>query len=199
MPTITDPFNPDGKDWELAQSAFSRTIAKIRAHVNHDASAAIAQWAIYWSRHKKSTMPTEYDEVRPIPISRFFLNPALWGKRHVVVTDCSGACEIDASLAGVNENPAGEPWGGGNSSSFFNHALERFNDLKKLKVGNYVAYGAGGDEHLVVVVAMRPEPMVVSHGMPGGPFLQPLSLDTRSRTFLRVNTRAKRVRFPPTS
>jgi hypothetical protein len=198
MTRITDPSNPEGKDWDLpTRNVVSRSVTKLRAHIKHDGAPALAQWAIYWARHKTTTMPTQYAEVRPIPYSRFWLSPQLWRRRHTVVTDCSGAGEIDASLAGVNKNPGGESWGEGNSSSFYNSAIERFNDLKKLKVGNYVAYGAGGDEHLVVVVAMKPEPMVVSHGMPGGPFLQPLSLDTRPRTFLRVNTRAKRVQFPP--
>jgi len=198
MTRITDPSNPEGKDWELpTRSVFSQAIAKIRAHVNHDGAPALAQWAIFWARHKTTTMPTQYLEVRPIPISRNFLSRQLWGNKHVVVTDCSGSSEIDASLAGVDVNPAGEAWGEGNSSSFYNSALERFEDVKKIRAGNFVAYGVGGDEHIAVIVAHRPVPMVVSHGRPGGPFLQPLSLDTRPRTFLRVNTRAKHVRFPP--
>ena len=199
-PRITDPSNPEGKDWELPErNVFSKSVEKIRAHINHDGAPALAQWAIYWARHKTTTMPTQYAEVRPIPYSRFWLSPQLWLKRHTVVTDCSGSTDIEAALAGVDINPAGFPWGSGegNSSSFFNAAVKRFFDVKELRPGDYCAYGVGGDEHISTVVAVKPVPMVVSHGMPGGPFLQPLSLDTRPRTFLRVNARAKRVQFPP--
>jgi hypothetical protein len=195
---ITDPSNPQGIDYPIpAHGVISRLIERATAHIRHDAAPAIAQWAMYWSRHKHSSMPTGYAEIRPIPISRFFLSRVLWGNRHTVITDCSGSSEIDASLAGVDSNPGGEPWGEGNSGSFYNHAQQRFTDVRKIKPGDYVAYGPNGDEHIAVIVAAKPVPMVVSHGMPGGPFLQPLSLDTRPRTFLRVNTRAKRVRFPP--
>jgi hypothetical protein len=197
-PRITDPSNPEKIDYPLAvPGLIRRVIAHLKARIDHDAAPAIAQWAMYWARHKTTTMPTEYDEIRPIPIARSFLSTFLWGARHVVVTDCSGSGEIDASLAGVDENPAGEPWGNGNSASFYNAALERFEDVAQIKPGNYVAYGPGGGEHIAVIVAAKPVPMVVSHGQPGGPFLQPLSLDTRPRTFLRVNTKAKAVQFPP--
>jgi hypothetical protein len=197
---ITDPSNPQKIDWAIATpGVLRRAVAKAKARIDHNAGPAIAQWAMYWARHKKTTMPTDYDEVRPIPYARNWLSTKLWGNRHVVITDCSGSGDIVSALAGVDINPAGFAWGSGegNSTSFFNNAIERFSDVAKLKPGDYVAYGPNGDAHLVTVVAVKPEVMVVSHGQPGGPFIQPLSLDTRPRTFLRFNTRAKIVHFPP--
>jgi len=197
---ITDPSNPSKIDFDApVQGVIRRSIDLAKAKVNHDAGPAIAQWAMYWARHKHSTMPTDYDEIRPIPFARNWLNTKLWGNRHVVITDCSGSSEISAALAGLDISPSGYPWasGAGNSGSFWRSAIRRFTDIAELRPGDYAAYGPNGDEHISIVVAVKPVPMVVSHGQPGGPFIQPLRLDTRPRTFLRVNTRAKAVRFPP--
>lgn len=199
-PRITDPSNPDGVDYPLQRpNIVVRAIARAKAKVNHDASGAMARWAIYWAQHKDTTMCTHYDEVRPIPYSRNWLSANLWHDRRCVATDCSGASDIVAELAGLDVNPAGYPWGSGegNSGSFYTHAVERFLNDKLIKVGDYATYGEDGDEHISVIVAVKPVAMVVSHGRPGGPFLQPLSLDTRPRTFVRVNTRARAVQFPP--
>lgn len=197
---ITDPSNPSGTDYPVKQPSIAlRLWQAARAKVKHDAAPAIARWAIYWANHKTTTMCTHYDEVRPIPFARHWLSPKLWYARRCVSTDCSGAAEIVAALAGVNTSPSGYPWtsGTGNSGSFYVTAAKRFTDVRDLKVGDYAAYGIDGDEHISIIVAVKPEPMVVSHGRPGGPYLQPLSLDTRPRTFLRVNTRARTVQFPP--
>jgi hypothetical protein len=199
---ITDPSNPDGIDYPVAElKVVRRFFMMMKAGIDHDAGPALAQWAMYWARHKKTTMPTNYDEIRPIPFARFWLAPNLWFHKRTVVTDCSGSAEIQAALAGVNISPSGYPWdtGEGNSGSFWVHAIKRFTDIAELLPGDYAVYGFDGDEHISTIVAVKPEVMVVSHGMQGGPFIQPLSLDTRPRTFIRINKRAKVVHFPPKS
>ena len=154
---------------------------------------------MYWARHKATTMPTEYDEIRPIPFARNWLNRMLWGNHNTVVTDCSGSAKIECALAGVDKDPTGNGWptGEGNSGEFYSNAVKTFTDLAELRPGDFVTYGVNGQDHIATVVAVKPVPMVVSHGQPGGPFLQPLSLDTRPRTFVRINKGAVIVRFPP--
>ncbi len=169
------------------------------SRITHNARPAIAQWAIYVAAHKDTTTRMAYEEVRPIPEPPRRDYRLEWGQGKVVTTDCSGFSLIVSDLAGVNVDPTGNRWdGAGYSVEFFTDPSNRHLSIGQIRPGDFVVYGPYGDEHIAVIVRSRGEALVCSHGHPGDPSIYPLADDTRlPRTFIRINSYARRANFPP--
>ena len=149
--------------------------------------AAVA-WCHYIIAHLHEW---EYDETRPLSYSI----------RPIHRADCSWAVGWVAWRAGWYIDPLTglthyPDWG--NSSSAWSHA--RHIGLAQVRPGDLIAYGPGGDKHLVFVLEGGRDPLCMSDGGPTGETPQyqrnSVLMGLGIPTYLRVNSAARHPVYP---
>ncbi len=119
-----------------------------------------------------------YLAVRPLPV------PAEWHPGQKVRADCSKGGQYIAKWGG-SPDPMGRNFDAfGNSSTMTVH-LEHLDHPSELKVGDYVTFGPGGDDHAACVMETGTDPLLWSMGHQGAPNSYHLSYDRRERHYLR--------------
>lgn len=103
-----------------------------------------------------------YAQIRPFD-PRAFLNRAL-----PIKTDCSGSTTMIYRAAG-RPDPNGNAYDGtGYTGTLRAHTPKR-RSLKACQAGDFIVYGSGTGEHVVVVIEPGKDPLVFSHGQEAGP------------------------------
>jgi hypothetical protein len=142
----------------------------------------IVKWAIDGVRTRGDFT---YEEIRPLELT--------WPPIHTV-SDCSWYVKLCFWKAGAPD-PMGLNFDGyGNSVTLFQRGTHI--SLAKIKPGDVIVFGPGGDVHAVVVVQRNgADPVCASMGKPGDPSLVPLSelLFLGPATYLRFRTLNRRL------
>lgn len=118
-----------------------------------------------------------YRAIRPLRV-------VIWHLGLKVVSDCSTGARI-VSRTADGPDPMGlhyAPYG--NSATACAH-LDHYDHVRELQVGDYVTFGILGHEHMAVVQALGPDPLLWSDGHQGAPNNYRLSQDGRPYQLLR--------------
>lgn len=119
-----------------------------------------------------------YRAVRPMPV------PPFWKKGMRVIGDCSKGCQYLSRWAG-GPDPMLNNYGVYGNSTTMCHNLHHLELASQLKVGDFVTFGPGGNEHAACVLEAGNDPLLWSFGHQGAPNTYRLSQDRRPRQFLR--------------
>lgn len=134
-----------------------------------------------------------YRAVRPMSV------PPEYVPGHFIQGDCSKGCQYLAFWA-HGPDPMGNNFGSiGNSTTMCSH-LQHLDHPSQLEIGDYVTFGAAGNEHAACVYEKGNDPLLWSFGHQGAPNTYRLSQDRRPHQLLRnplprfVPTKADKLR-----